>query len=72
MKTVYPLETGKCTNLFVTDTSPIAGIPFGTKIPSGTILENRNEKIAFDVSGLYLVDFTVGNTWCEGSVIVSK
>jgi len=72
MKIVLPLIVKSRTTLFVTDTSPIISIPYGAKIPNGVIIENRNEKTAYNIGGLYLVDYTVGNTWCEGSVTVAR
>ncbi|WP_458414037.1 hypothetical protein ACNQFZ_03860 [Schinkia sp. CFF1] len=72
MKTIDPLLVNSRTTLYVTNTKPIIGLPHGAKIPDGMVLENRHEKIAYDVSGLYLVDYTVGNEWCEGSVVVAK
>lgn len=72
MNTILPLQTKTRTKLYVTDTTPIIGLLHGCKIPVGTVLENRNEKVWFDVSGLYLVDFTLGDSWYEGSVVVAR
>lgn len=72
MKTIFPLKAGSRTTIYVTETAPITSFAYGAKIPDGIILVNRNEKIAYDLSGLYLVDYTVGDMWCEGSVIVAK
>lgn len=72
MKLIFPLSSASRTTLYVTDTTPISGFEYGSKLPDGTVLLNYNEKIAYDISGLYLVDYTVGDKWCEGSVIVAK
>lgn len=72
MKVIFPLRTVTRTTLYVTDTTPIVGVEYGSRLPDGTVLLNRNEKIAYDISGLYLVDYTLGDSWCEGSVIVAK
>lgn len=72
MKLTFPLAKGSRTTLYVTDTTPILGFAYGSKLPVGTVLENRNEKLFYDISGLYLVDYTLGGQWCEGSVIVAK
>ncbi|HHW38236.1 MAG TPA: hypothetical protein GXX18_13530 [Bacillales bacterium] len=72
MKLIFPLRNATRTTLYVTDTTPIVGVEYGSKLPDGTVLQNRNEKIAYDISGLYLVDYTLGDRWCEGSVIVAK
>ena len=72
MKKIFPLHDKSRAILYVTNTMPIKSISHGEKIPEGVILENQNEKISYDVSGLYLVDYTLGNAWCEGSVVVAK
>lgn len=72
MKTIFPLKRVNRTTLYVTNTKPIINVPYGARIPDGIIVENENEKIAYDLSGLYLVDYTLGDKWCEGSVIVAK
>lgn len=72
MKLIFPLRNETRTTIYVTDTAPIVGVEYGSKLPDGTVLQNHNEKIAYDISGLYLVDYTLGNKWCEGSVSVAK
>ncbi|HHY73906.1 MAG TPA: hypothetical protein GX497_11970 [Bacillus bacterium] len=72
MKKIFPLNDNSCTIIYVTDTTPIKNIPHGAKIPDGITIENRNEKIVYDISGLYLVDYTLGDAWSEGSVVVAK
>jgi hypothetical protein len=72
MKVIFPLKSASRTTLYVTDTTPILGVDYGSQLPDGTVLLNHNEKTAYDISGLYLVDYTLGDRWCEGSVIVAK
>lgn len=72
MKTIFPLEAKSRTTIYVTDTAPITGFAYGAKLPNGLMVVNRNEKIVYDLSGLYLVDYTPGDMWCEGSVIIAK
>ncbi|WP_017753572.1 hypothetical protein [Calidifontibacillus oryziterrae] len=72
MNIILPLQTGTRTKLYVTNITPIIGLPYGCRIPEATILENKNEKLYYDVSGLYLVDYTLGDSWYEGSIVVAK
>lgn len=72
MKLINPLESNHRTTIYVTNTKPIEDLSYGARIPDGTVLENRNEKIVYNISGLYLVDYTSGNRWCEGSVVIAK